>query len=137
MTNLADNLVRTAQKLPDGAAIKLDDFTLTWQQFDDATQRVVTFLRDHGIEPGDRVALSLANVPAFPVVFYGILLAGGGSLLHAFAERVQAETGMPAYLAESPLTCVAVGAGQALDQLDTLGRSARRRRSRPGDHAGR
>ena len=35
---------------------------------------------------------------------HGILLAGGGSLLHAFADRVQADTGMPAYLAESPLT---------------------------------
>ena len=41
----------------------------------------------------------------------GILLAGGGSLLRGFAERVEAETGMPAYLADSPLTCVAVGAG--------------------------
>jgi rod shape-determining protein MreB len=68
---------------------------------------------------------------------HGILLAGGGSLLHAFAERVHAETGMPAYLAESPLTCVAVGAGQALDQLDVLGRSARRARVRPGHDAGR
>ncbi|CAM3014229.1 MULTISPECIES: long-chain-fatty-acid--CoA ligase [Dermacoccus] len=76
MTNLADNLVRTAQKLPDGAAIKLDDFTLTWHQLDDATQRVVTFLRDHGIEPGDRVALSLANVPAFPVIAYGVWRSG-------------------------------------------------------------
>jgi rod shape-determining protein MreB len=53
----------------------------------------------------------------------GILLAGGGSLLHGFAERVQAETGMPAELAESPLTCVAVGAGHALEELDVLSRS--------------
>jgi rod shape-determining protein MreB len=53
---------------------------------------------------------------------HGILLAGGGVLLHAFAERVHAETGMPAYLAESPLTCVAVGAGHALEELDVLAR---------------
>jgi rod shape-determining protein MreB len=56
---------------------------------------------------------------------HGILLAGGGSLLHAFGERVQADTGMPAYLAESPLTCVAVGAGHALEELDVLRRSSR------------
>jgi rod shape-determining protein MreB len=59
---------------------------------------------------------------------HGILLAGGGALLHGFAERVQDETGMPAYLAESPLTCVAVGAGLALEELDVLGRSNQRRR---------
>jgi rod shape-determining protein MreB and related proteins len=58
---------------------------------------------------------------------HGILLAGGGSLLHGFAERVEAETGMPAYLAESPLTCVAVGAGHALEELDVLTRGIRGR----------
>jgi len=56
---------------------------------------------------------------------HGILLAGGGSLLHAFGERVRSDTGMPAYLAESPLTCVAVGAGHALEELDVLTRSTR------------
>jgi rod shape-determining protein MreB len=56
---------------------------------------------------------------------HGILLAGGGSLLHAFVERVHDETGMPAYLAESPLTCVALGAGHALEELDVLARSSR------------
>ena len=59
---------------------------------------------------------------------HGILLAGGGALLHAFAERVQDETGMTAYLAESPLTCVAVGAGLALEELDALARSGEHRR---------
>jgi long-chain acyl-CoA synthetase len=33
-------------------------------------------LRAAGVEPGDRVAVILPNVPAFPVVFYGALLAG-------------------------------------------------------------
>jgi rod shape-determining protein MreB and related proteins len=59
---------------------------------------------------------------------HGVLLAGGGVLLHAFAERVQAETGMRAYLADSPLTCVAVGAGDALEELDILARSGGQRR---------
>jgi rod shape-determining protein MreB len=63
------------------------------------------------------------------IVRHGILLAGGGSLLRGFADRVQNETQMRAYLADSPLTCVAVGAGTSLEELDTLGRmSARRRR---------
>jgi rod shape-determining protein MreB len=57
----------------------------------------------------------------------GILLAGGGALLRAFDERVEAETGMRARLAESPLTCVAVGAGHALDEPEALWRPQRRR----------
>jgi len=51
---------------------------------------------------------------------YGILLAGGGSLLHGLLERVHAETGMPVTMAEDPLGCVALGAGHALEELDSL-----------------
>jgi rod shape-determining protein MreB and related proteins len=50
----------------------------------------------------------------------GILLAGGGTLVRGFDELVARETGMPVYRTESPLTCVAVGSGQALAHLDQL-----------------
>ena len=50
----------------------------------------------------------------------GILLAGGGTLLRGFPELVAAETGIPVFLAESPLTCVVTGSGQALDHFDEL-----------------
>jgi rod shape-determining protein MreB len=50
----------------------------------------------------------------------GILLAGGGTLIRGFDQLVAAETGMPVHPAESPLTCVAVGSGQALAHLDQL-----------------
>jgi rod shape-determining protein MreB and related proteins len=50
----------------------------------------------------------------------GILLAGGGTLIDGMAELVAAETGMPVSYADSPLTCVAVGSGQALDHYDRL-----------------
>ncbi len=62
------------------------------------------------------------------IVRHGIVLAGGGSLLRAFADRVRSETAMQTELAESPLTCVAVGAGSSLEELDTLGRMSGRRR---------
>jgi rod shape-determining protein MreB len=58
----------------------------------------------------------------------GILLAGGGALLRGFDVRVEAETGMRARLADSPLTCVAVGAGHALEEPDALWRRSRPRR---------
>ena len=34
-------------------------------------------MRAAGLQPGDRVALILPNVPAYPVLFYGALMAGG------------------------------------------------------------
>jgi rod shape-determining protein MreB len=58
----------------------------------------------------------------------GILLAGGGTLIRGFPEMVAADTGMPVFRADSPLTCVAVGSGQALahfDQLSIVGRQRR------------
>jgi rod shape-determining protein MreB and related proteins len=58
----------------------------------------------------------------------GILLAGGGVLLHGFDERLAAETGLPVLTAESPLTCVAVGSGRVLTHFDHLSRPASRRR---------
>jgi rod shape-determining protein MreB len=57
----------------------------------------------------------------------GILIAGGGSLLRGFADRVHRETGMPVHLAEAPLTCVAEGAGLSLEELDAMGARARSR----------
>ncbi len=57
----------------------------------------------------------------------GILLAGGGVLVKGFEGLVAEETGMPVFKAESPLTCVAYGSGQALDHLDALSRSRRYR----------
>jgi rod shape-determining protein MreB len=74
----------------------------------------------------------------------GILLAGGGTLLGAFANRVSDETGMPAALADSPLTCVAVGSGMSLEEYDAMDRldrpferSASKRRLRPSRAAAR
>ncbi|MEJ7893198.1 MAG: rod shape-determining protein [Solirubrobacteraceae bacterium] len=51
----------------------------------------------------------------------GIVLTGGGALLSGFAERVQRETGMEVRVAEDPLLCVALGAGQTLEELDRMG----------------
>lgn len=55
----------------------------------------------------------------------GIVLAGGGVLLHGFAQRLRAETGLPVELVEEPLTCVAVGAGRSLDELGAIARAAK------------
>jgi rod shape-determining protein MreB len=58
----------------------------------------------------------------------GIVLAGGGSLLRGIDERLKHEVGLHVQLAESPLTCVAEGAGRSLEELETLERSAKAQR---------
>ena len=63
----------------------------------------------------------------------GIVLAGGGALLTGLDERLRHETQMPVHLAESPLTCVAVGSGRSLEEFEAIHRSNRARaRSRNG-----
>jgi rod shape-determining protein MreB len=57
----------------------------------------------------------------------GILLAGGGALLRGFDARVEDETQMRALMVDAPLTCVATGAGYALEEPETLWRARRRR----------
>ena len=55
----------------------------------------------------------------------GITLFGGGSLLRGFPERLSDETGLTTHLADSPLTCVAEGAGRSLAEFETLERARR------------
>jgi rod shape-determining protein MreB len=58
----------------------------------------------------------------------GILLAGGGTLLRGLPQLVTQHTGMAVSLADSPLTCVAIGSGLALDHFDQLATSGSPRR---------
>ena len=54
----------------------LGDSRLTYAQVNAAANQVANLLVSRGIEPGDKVALSCANLPYFPIVYYGILKAG-------------------------------------------------------------
>ena len=76
MGNLGQNLLGTAARDGDHPALRMDDAVLSYAEFRDAALRVAAFLREKGLEPGDRVGIVLPNVLAFPVVFYGIQLAG-------------------------------------------------------------
>lgn len=77
MPNLADNLTATAAAHPENVAFKLDDVELSFAQLDGASSLFAGHLKAQGIEPGDRVGLMVPNVPYFPVIYYGILKAGG------------------------------------------------------------
>ena len=53
---------------------------------------------------------------AADILDYGIVLTGGGSLLHGLDTLIAQTTGLPVRVAENPLNCVAVGAGRALEE---------------------
>ncbi|KEI12562.1 rod shape-determining protein MreB [Clostridium novyi B str. ATCC 27606] len=52
----------------------------------------------------------------------GIMLTGGGALLRGLDKLIHKETHMPVHIAQSPLDCVAVGAGKALENIDKMSR---------------
>ena len=49
---------------------------------------------------------------------HGIMLAGGGALLHGLDRRIAAETKMPVHIADDPLSCVARGAGKMVESIN-------------------
>lgn len=57
------------------------------------------------------------------IIDRGMALVGGTVLLRRMDELITQETGVPAWVAEAPMACVAIGAGRALEQLDILRRS--------------
>jgi len=78
----------------------------------------------------DAIRSTLDKTPpelAADIMDRGIVLAGGGALLAGLDERLRYETQMPTHLAESPLTCVAVGSGRSLEVLETMSRAAKAR----------
>src|SRR5262245_33265023 len=63
----------------------------------------------------------------------GVVLVGGGCLLDGRDELIRLEAQLPVYRAGSPLTCVATGAGQSLEELRVIRRDvAGGRKSRRG-----
>ncbi|WP_025323934.1 rod shape-determining protein [Deferrisoma camini] len=69
------------------------------------------------------VRIALEKTPpelAADIVDKGIVLAGGGALLRNLDVLLREETGLPVMVADDPLSCVAQGAGMALDELELL-----------------
>jgi long-chain acyl-CoA synthetase len=74
--NLATLLDDSARTYPEREAVVCGDRRLTYAEVDRVARQVAGLLTDRGIRPGDRVALSCPNVPAFPIVYYAILKMG-------------------------------------------------------------
>jgi rod shape-determining protein MreB and related proteins len=78
----------------------------------------------------DAIRQTLDKTPpelAADIMDRGVMLAGGGALLTGLDERLRHETHMPVHVADSPLTCVAVGSGKSLEEFEVIHRSQRNR----------
>jgi rod shape-determining protein MreB len=67
------------------------------------------------------VKLALEQTPpdlGADVANKGIVLTGGGALLTDLDKLISEETGLPVYVADDPLTCVARGGGIVLEMID-------------------
>ena len=60
---------------------------------------------------------------ASDIIDRGMTMIGGGSLLRNFDQLLTQETGVPVYVADAPMACVAVGAGKAHALLPYLQRT--------------
>ena len=94
---------------------------LTSEEIRTALEEPLSQIIDAVKETLDRTPPELAS----DIMDRGIMLAGGGSLLLGLDERLREETQMPAHLAESPLTCVAVGSGRSLEEFEVIHRTNR------------
>jgi long-chain acyl-CoA synthetase len=75
--NLSIFLEDSARRYGDRDALVLVDTRLTYTQVNAMANQVANLLVELGVERGDRVALTCPNLPYFPVIYYGILKAGG------------------------------------------------------------
>jgi long-chain acyl-CoA synthetase len=76
MLNLATLLEGSAAQSPDRTALVAGERKLTYRQLNEEANRLARALVRAGVAPGDRVALTMPNVPEFAVAYYGILKAG-------------------------------------------------------------
>lgn len=77
MFNLSLALYQNAKSTPDKKAVVCGEESLSYAQLQERIDQVASWLVDTGIKPGDRIAISCPNLPYFPVIYYGILKAGG------------------------------------------------------------
>jgi rod shape-determining protein MreB len=94
---------------------------LTSEEVRQALEEPLQAIVDAVKETLDRTPPELAG----DIMDRGITLAGGGALLQGLEQRLRDECQMPCQLAESPLTCVAVGSGISLEEFETMHRASK------------
>ena len=74
----------------------------------------------------EEIKRTLGDTPpelAADIVERGIVMTGGGALLKGLPKLISKETGVPVIVAESPLDCVAIGAGKYFELYNDIQRT--------------
>lgn len=96
-----------------------------------SAEEILDALREPISQIIDGIKSTLEKTPpelAADIMDRGIMLSGGGAQLQGLDSLVKKETGMPVHVAESPLDCVVMGTGKALEQFDQIYKTQARRR---------
>jgi rod shape-determining protein MreB len=123
-------------KLRVGAAIPMEqDLALEVQGRDQVnglprkvtvtTSDVIEALEEPLLQIGAGVRATLEKTPpelTSDIIDRGMMLCGGGSLLKGMDRYLTQSTGVPAYLAEEPVACLALGAERVLRQVELFRR---------------
>ena len=109
---------QTAQRTPERIALTIDDETATHGELDRRAARVGGWLREQGLDPGERVLLSGGNSLDFVVAYLGVLRAGGVVVL-AGAGLTESEL---RHLVQDGGAAYALAQGDALDRLSAVAR---------------
>ena len=125
---------------PTGSEIAefIDDPTITGDHARGKADQALAFLRDLEAENAS-ISDDVVQIGHGMWGVHGVIAVDGDVLMGEFdsydaarrtLERLRDETQMPCHLAESPLTCVAVGSGRSLEEFEAIHRSSKNSRNR-------
>ena len=77
VTNLAKNLTDTTRTHAGRVAVRVDNAAMTYRALDEASARVAGLLHERGSRPATGSGIMMPNVAEVPVMYYGVLRAGG------------------------------------------------------------
>jgi long-chain acyl-CoA synthetase len=121
--DLGQMLAGTAAQHPDKSAIIFRDQKTSYAEFDRRANQVANALIGLGIQPGDRVAILIHNLPIFMEAYYGILRAGAAvvplNVLYKAGEveYILQDSGAKAILTFGPFAQVAAAAAANAPEL--------------------
>lgn len=121
--DLGRMLAQTAERVPDKTAIIFRDQPTSYGELNRRANQVANALIGLGIQPGDRVALFMHNLPLFMEAYYGILKAGGTILpmnplyKAGEVEYILNDSGARAFITFGPFAAVAVAAAANAPEL--------------------
>src|SRR5690349_18363484 len=76
MFNLSVILEESARLFPAKIAFSYRDDHYTYEQVNEWVNKLANGLQKIGIQPGDKVALTCPNIPAFPIIYYAVIKSG-------------------------------------------------------------